>query len=252
MIRVYPYQRFSRSARALARALGGRRMAFGEIEYGIQPTDVIINWGAGKCPYPNALNPAEAVRRAANKREAFAALSTSGVSVPRYATQKQDATWTASTRTVVRHKLTGHSGEGIEIIEAGGELPYAPLYVEYIPKANEYRVHVVGGEVILTQRKARRLDVPKDQVNWSVRSHDNGFVFVRQDTNPSDTVRRAAIDAVGSFGLDFGAVDIIEQKNGKAFVLEVNTAPGMEGSTPNDYARGFRQLFESRRTLLAG
>jgi hypothetical protein len=49
---------------------------------------------------------------------------------------------------VARHKLRGHSGEGIEIIpnepfrRGNGTVPRAPLYTKYIKKSHEHRVHM--------------------------------------------------------------------------------------------------------------
>jgi D-alanine-D-alanine ligase-like ATP-grasp enzyme len=44
--------------------------------------------------------------------------------------------------------------------------------------------------------------------------------------------------------LDFGAVDVIwNEKQQRAYVLEVNTAPGLEGQTVDDYARGIKENF---------
>jgi D-alanine-D-alanine ligase-like ATP-grasp enzyme len=76
-----------------------------------------------------------------------------------------------------------------------------------------------------------------------VRNHDNGFIFVRNDVKAPSSVEEQAVRAIKALGLDFGAVDIIwNDKQQKAYVLEVNTAPGLEGSTVDDYARGFRNL----------
>jgi hypothetical protein len=182
---------------------------------------------------------------------AFDAFSSANVPIPAYAKAKADVGWEGL--TVVRHKLTGHSGEGIELCDAA-ELPDAPLYVKYIPKEQEYRIHVgksllsnqsdaVNNEpfkIIAVQRKARRHDVPDSEVNWKVRNHANGFVFARQNVSAPNSVLDAARAALDASGLDFGAVDVILTKQGKAFVLEINTAPGLEGTTVTDYANFFR------------
>ena len=44
-------------------------------------------------------------------------------------------------------------------------------------------------------------------------------------------------------GLTFGAIDVIwNEHQQKAFVLEINTAPGIEGTTVEKYAAKFRNL----------
>jgi glutathione synthase/RimK-type ligase-like ATP-grasp enzyme len=45
-------------------------------------------------------------------------------------------------------------------------------------------------------------------------------------------------------GLDFGAVDVIwNERQQRAYVLEINSAPGLEGTTIDDYVRYFgRQI----------
>jgi glutathione synthase/RimK-type ligase-like ATP-grasp enzyme len=238
---LYPYRRRSRSARRLSRVLG-IELLNPEQQQPVAYDSVIINWGSSQCPYSGRkiLNPPEAVRLASNKRLAFERMKKEGVSVPPFASKKEAVSWTGD--TVVRHKLTGHSGEGIEIVGRIPELPDAPLYVKYVKKKDEYRIHVIGQEVVAIQRKARRNDTPDNEVNWQVRNHRNGFVFVRQNVSPPEEVLRAARDTIPSLGLDFGAVDVIFGTDGKAYVLEVNTAPGMEGQTINDYVNGFRTL----------
>lgn len=229
----------SRGARQLRKALRGAIYNGHSIGAG----SVLINWGDSQCPVTPCLNRPEAIRQASNKRNAFQLFAAKGVPVPRFATSLEGVTWSGT--TVVRHKLTGHSGEGIELVEKGKELPNAPLYVEYIKKEDEFRIHVGrhGDDVRIfsVQRKARRLDVPLEQINWQIRNHCNGFVFVRQAVNPPQSVADAAKAALTASGLDFGAVDVIyNTKEGKAYVLEINTAPGLEGQTIDDYAGYFR------------
>jgi glutathione synthase/RimK-type ligase-like ATP-grasp enzyme len=241
-IRIHPYKQGSRSAAALAKALGGKVLKKEGSKFIRKPGDVIINWGDSHAGNLSCLNLGGNVAAAANKYQAFLRMHEAGVNVPRFCSDSQSVDW--SGLTVVRHKLSGHSGEGIELRDAG-DLPRAPLYVQYVPKKAEYRVHVVGKRVVLVQRKAR--DPRCDNPNWKVRNHGNGFIFVRNDVQAPSSVEEQAIRAVQALGLDFGAVDIIwNEKQAKPYVLEVNTAPGLEGSTIEDYATGFKQLLVSR------
>lgn len=138
--------------------------------------------------------------------------------------------------------INGHSGAGIVIASSPEEIVDAPLYVEYIPKKEEYRVHVFKGQVIHSSRKARKKDVPDEEVNWKVRNHKNGFIFQHENFElPEECVVKAK-EAVALCGLDFGAVDIIwNDKQQKAYVLEINTAPGLEGKTLEAYANAFKE-----------
>lgn len=237
-IRLWPYKQGSRSARSLADALGGRVLKLEGSKFVARPSDLIINWGASTCPYP-CLNKYPEVAQAGNKLEAFRALAEGGVVIPRFATTPADVSWDGT--TVVRHKLRGHSGDGIEIVDDKTPLPRAPLYVEYVAKKDEYRLHVVGQSIIAVQRKAR--DTSVENPNWKVRNHANGFIFVRGGVEAPQPVKEQALLAIQALGLDFGAVDVIwNAKQKRAYVLEVNTAPGLEGQTINDYATAFGQL----------
>lgn len=165
---------------------------------------------------------------------------------PEYTTDYHVArNWLAQGRTVVeRHVLNGHSGEGIRLVEpeAGDELQKAPLYVLYVPKKQEYRIHVCGGIAVDIQRKARRKDVADDDINWKIRNHGNGFVFARNEDGevPKDVIDQS-VRAVKALGLAFGAVDVIfNDKSKQAFVLEVNTAPGLAGATLEGYVARFK------------
>lgn len=240
-IRVYPYKQGSRSAASLAAALGGRVLRLEGSRFRARANDVIINWGASR-PTRECTFNGGGTGEASDKLAAFAVMDAAGVRVPRFwrtadEIPTEDVRWPVVCRTV----LNGHSGRGIVMAASRDQLVPAPLYVEYVPKQDEYRVHVVRGEVIAVQRKARRLEV--EEPNWQIRNHANGFNFVREGVNPPEDVLTQSIMAIAALGLDFGAVDVVfNTRRNSAYVLEVNCAPGLEGQTVGDYANAFRRL----------
>lgn len=251
-MKLYPYNMGSASAKALAQALGIKRIKHEGLLLNVK--GVLLNWGASHFKRAmrhdgRILNVPEAVKKASNKLETFKALD--GVcSIPEWTEDRVQAlAWLFNNDTVVvRKKLNGHSGEGIEIHTAddggaGDAFPEAPLYTKYIPKTQEYRLHVFQGEVFFTQRKARKKEIPDEEINWKVRNHANGFIFAHNEgVELPGEARNNAILAVAALGLDFGAVDMIyNKKQDKYYVLEVNTACGLEGETLNKYVEQFKK-----------
>lgn len=244
-IRVLPYKSGSKSATALAEALGGRVLKVrGDSIYRPRADDLVINWGSSRV-LPNLVghdivNSPDQIKNVGDKRRFFQLMEyayphlipdfwTYAVGIPNEAFP-----------IVCRTVLNGHSGQGIVIANTREDLVDAPLYVKYEKKQQEYRVHVGSSGIIAVQRKARRRDVPDDQVNWEIRNHDNGFVFVRNGFTAPENVLTAARQALGVSGLDFGAVDVIHnERQDRAYVLEINSAPGLEGTTVQDYVRYF-------------
>lgn len=249
MTKLYPYSDGSESAKALAGALGIKRL-FREGR-NAHVSGAIINWGNSAfyrdLTYETELlNHPDAVAKAVNKLEAFKALD-GHVSIPKWTESLVGALeWLVEGQSVVsRLKLTGHSGEGIVITVPGDPnqepLGEAPLYTQYVRKRQEYRLHVFRDKVFFTQRKARNKDVPDENVNWKVRNHANGFIFAHQGVECGPDAEQYAIDAVRVLGLDFGAVDIIKGVDDKWYVLEVNTAIGIEGTTLEKYVEIFKE-----------
>lgn len=238
-IKIFPYRQGSRSARALADALGGRVLRMEGSTYRYRERDTIINWGASQGWGTRCLNQCTAVTAASNKLVAFQMMNGENVQVPQFWTRREDIPNEAFP-IVCRTVLNGHSGRGIVIANNVGELVNAPLYVKYIKKLHEFRIHVGrGGTIICQQRKA----IPNGTTptNTLVRNHDNGYIYVREGFETPVQVIEQAQAAITALGLDFGAVDVIwNQHYQQAYVLEVNTAPGLEGSTVTDYANYFR------------
>ena len=244
---LYSYKFGSRSGKVLAESLGAKRIKHENSRLVGRASKTVINWGSSSLPREvmrcRVLNLPEKVSLAANKKTFFEFLESSDVTLPPFTSDKAVAqAWIDDGKTVVeRHKLTGNSGEGLVICEPDGELGDAPLYTMYINKRNEYRVHVAFGEIVDTQRKARSRDVSDDDVNWKVRNMANGFIFAR---NEGHDVPQCVLDeglaSVMALGLDFGAVDIVYNENdNKAYVLEINTAPGLSGTTLEKYVEVF-------------
>lgn len=247
-MKIYPYKNGSQSAKALAQALE-IKLLYHEGKRFVTKGD-IINWGssapAREWDCRKVFNRPSAVAKASNKLTTLKLFKEAGVACPEFTEAPEEAAkwWREGSSVVARHKLSGHSGEGILIYNPDDvfeEAKPAPLYTKYIKKDQEYRIHVAGGEIIFQQRKARKQEVPDEEVNWQVRNLAGGFIFANQDVQAPEDVLLQSIKAVESLGLDFGAVDVLTTKKGGAYVLEVNTACGLAGKTIDAYVNFFRK-----------
>lgn len=249
-VRILPYKVESNSARSLAKALQGKRLRLEGSRYTPQAHHLVINWGnSSGFPAVNGAtvlngNP-DYLQRASNKLTFFQHMAGEPW-LPQFWTNSEDIPDEAFP-IVCRTKLTGHSGDGIVIASSRDDLVPAQLYVKYIKKKEEYRVHVGTynngqGEseysLIDIQQKKRKLS--NANPNWQVRNHANGFVYTRENVDPPLRVVECATAALAASELDFGAVDVIwNEKESKAYVLEINTAPGLEGTTLDRYTQYF-------------
>lgn len=268
--RILPYRSGSKSARALAEALGGKVLKLVGSTFKPKPDDIVINWGntqptqqvapnllayGSGLPWSGYLNRPWYVQQVSNKLRFFNMMKEANNEIiPQFWTDK-DSIPVDMYPIVCRTVLAGYGGAGIIIANSPSELVDASLYVKYLKKKDEYRVHIgkkqtyVGAdftvgpeydyEIIAVQRKARRTDC--ENPNWQVRNHANGFVYKRNDVSPPPCVLDVASKAFVSSGLDFGAVDVLwNEQQEKAYVLEINTAPGLEGQTVMDYVKFFK------------
>jgi len=254
-VRIYSYHQASEGSRNLAEAMGIKRLKKEKSKFNPSRGDVIINWGSGTLPEDilmsgcKILNAPEMVRRVSNKVQAFQLLE-GHCRIPPYTTSvavARDWVEERGKKVFARTVLNGHSGAGIEIMDPEHPDTWnvrAGLYTQYVPKKDEYRVHIVNGRVIDTQRKGLPENIPRDNVNWMVRNLANGFIFVRNDGRPvPEDVINQAIAAMNRSGLNFGAVDVIwNETQRQAYVLEINTAPGLVGTTVENYSRALTEL----------
>lgn len=260
-LRLLPYSMASQSAKDLATYLSCLRV-YPDGDYIPRMGQKIVNWGCSQTPSwtqraqlrgVGILNKPAAVKTAANKLAALTELRHAGVRVPDFTIDRYTAqAWLDRGHIVFeRHTLTGNSGEGIEIVSSENDpddpacirnyLSPAPLYVKYVPKTTEFRVHVFKGEVIdyIEKKKVSRERRP-DNFNRYISSVNLGWVFCRTGIMDDPRVRSAATKAVVALGLDFGAVDIAFV-DGLPYVLEVNTAPGLCGTTLVQYVNAIKR-----------
>ena len=243
-----------KSVKTLKERTGWKSIRINNSKFKGNGDKVVLNWGCSevnkevmKC---KVINHPDAVKTASNKLYFFKAM-VDEVRVPAFTTDKGKAyEWiNEGKKVVVREKLSGNSGEGIVILHNiaewdGYDHSKAKMYVLYIPKKDEYRVHVMNGEVIDVQRKA--LQHGWENPTWEIRNRANGFIFAREGIEPDEDVLLQAISAVRVCGLHFGAVDVIwNAYRKKAYVLEVNTAPGLEGQTVDAYIKGLSEMEEA-------
>jgi len=250
-LKVFPYKLGSLSSKNLAQGLRVKRV---RPTYDARRRDVIINWGNSSGGYfksnDNDLNKHSAIALACNKLKTFQALTAAGFEhIPQWCTSRYEASallyhatnggeTLGNEKIYCRTSLTGHSGSGIVIATNTLEFVEAPLYTLGTKHKYEFRVHVFKGKVLDVQQKKRKLGITS--TNSGIRNHSNGWIYARSDISIPSIITEASINAVDILGLDFGAVDIgYREHDSKAFVFEINTAPGLVGTTLDKYINAF-------------
>ena len=267
---IYSHNRYSEGANLIRKALRIKSLARHIESRRPLRQQPLINWGAASIDFSRTvwranrgftrtLNTPDSVALAHNKLLTFNTLTNAAVSVPDWTEERATAQqWVNEGYTVVVRTLLNAS-EGKGIILWNRELPLAdnvraPLYVKYIKKKHEYRVHVAkaypvnpdtGTHTILCiQQKLRKRGF--ENRDNQIRNHDNGWVFAVNDiVQPHTDIKIQSIEALKALALDFGAVDVVwNERQQKAYVLEVNTAPGLEpeGTALKAYVDYFRHF----------
>jgi len=238
----------SRGASKLCEGLGIQRIKHEGSNFVGGPEKRVINWGSIKIPDEvnkcKILNAAYWVGLNSDKYLFFKHMD-GYCRILEFTTDiVYAAQWIAQGYSVVeRHQLRSSGGAGIRIVQHVEALEEAPLYTRYQKKQDEYRIHLhkidlMKGIVFDMQQKKRKDAF--ENPNWMVRNHKNGFIYARKDIKVPADVESQAIRCFNRTGLDFGAVDVIyDTKDGKAYVLEINTAPGLRGTTLENYLELF-------------
>jgi len=162
-----------------------------------------------------------------------------GITSLEFTTSKDEASsWLEEGATVfARTLLRSSEGKGIVILEKGQQaaLPNAGVFTKYKKKKREFRVHVFRDKVVQVLEKRKRKEF-NGEVNTKVRNTANGYVFCSQDVVEPEGIRELALKASKVTNSDFRGVDIgFNEKLNELFVIEVNSAPGIQGTNVDRY-----------------
>lgn len=205
---------------------------------------LVLNWGStaaltAQVANTRVLNKPNVVAVARNKLLTFNALKAAGfANIPDFWTTAPTAEQRAKS-IILERTADGQGGSGITIKRPDQPLGRAPMYVRYIPKEIELRVHVMNGKAIAVQQKRKVEGREQTDNEKLIRSHGNGWSFAVNavDQAAAAAAKPVAVEACRLLGLDFGAVDIVipkvtkANKNPAPVFLEVNTRPGLESDT---------------------
>lgn len=139
-----------------------------------------------------------------------------------------------------RHMWICKDSTGVELsTQAAGGMLAATHWIEYVDPSRatkEFRVHVFRGQSIRMSMKDHIRDATGKSILYTTQKPPEGL--------PKRPIREAAKAAVRAVGLDFGVVDILTSEDQlNVWVLEVNAAPGLGGSTPRLWVDTFVNHF---------
>lgn len=181
----------------------------------------LVHWGTGTTGDDRPHLNAAAV--SFNKYQQLQVLSQHGVKVPPFSKALAQLTFPMLARK------TSHT-RGKDIVPLLGPGPLADsmaversFFVQYVPHESEWRVWVYRRKALALYKK--NLIHPEVTTRFGAH-YSQGWRFVFEPM--LEHLALPAIRAVAVLGLDFGAVDLVSMGT-EATVLEVNTAPGVEG-----------------------
>jgi glutathione synthase/RimK-type ligase-like ATP-grasp enzyme len=206
--------------------------------------EALIRWGSRKdgfldSHFETVINNARAINLASDKLASLDKMAENEINVPQFS-EDPNILIEEFGFPILGRKRYHARGTDIQLcLQRRDFRNLMDYYVQYIPTVREYRLHVVGDEVIRVQGKF--LDFPTHSLPW-VRNYTTGYRFRGPRKRLKKERLTMAVNAVKSLGLDFGAVDLIVADDGLGYVLEVNTAPSCSPMTATEYILAIGKL----------
>ena len=183
------------------------------------------------------VNNMDSIRISKNKFLTVQVLTAAGIPVPdTLFINSEEGFWEAVDRLggppLVVKKVSGRQGDGVILFDS---INSAALSIEkyldrrsglliqrFIPPADrkDIRVLIIGGEV------AGAMALQPREGDFRANFHLSGESYPK---DLSCDLARIAVKAVAAVGLDIGGVDLLLDKKGRAYVIEVNYSPGFKG-----------------------
>jgi len=181
------------------------------------------------------LNGARAIERSVDKSLTSFLLATAGLPTPPtlVSGDEQEARAWLRTETAAGHELIckplfGSQGEGLVRIGADGRLPDrdAVAGVWYLQRfiasaeegASDWRLFLVGGRVVATMRRS--------SAGWLTNVARGARCHAGVADREMDALATRAADLLG---MDYAGVDLMRDRDGRWWVLEVNSIPAWRG-----------------------
>jgi hypothetical protein len=118
------------------------------------------------------------------------------------------------------------------------------FWSKFIPVSREYRIHIFDNERIHQSLKRFDPNAPRRRTDGlPIRNTETGWKYDHVFSPPEGAVDLAK-RAVRILGYLWGGVDFLEDTNGTSYVLEVNSAPGMDDTTAHAYADAIKKYVE--------
>ncbi len=192
--------------------------------------DLAINWGS---PQFEMTQPCKTLNncKKLNKIDLFQRLENTDINIPNYGVNS-----TPDKYPVLLRNRNGYGGTDIILcnnIDEYYEMGYTrDFWVEFIDKKYEFRVHVFCNDVISITRKVPQNADDEIPIAWN---HDFGYSQVSYNNKFVEmALTNIALNLQEYIEYDFYTIDVIADKQGKFYILEINTASGISADTRTD------------------
>ena len=204
----------------------------------VRPEDTVIRWGTATA-FPHEItreiNPRASLRRYYSRFQQLTLLQEGAVPVPEFSVSPIGYPSLGRDEGLGRQTTRGR---GITFYPTG-EKHYREhsFYTRFHAKERQFRVHVIGNNT-RTRELVPDVEANREQPIWN---HGSGFTYrVLDETRPKGVIPAAELAVRVVLKLDFGAVDVIWH-DGRVYVLEVNTSPGLGDLTLQWYAENLAE-----------
>lgn len=217
--------------------------------------DLFIRWGTTEqfdsVRYKKELNSLEAVLRTSNKLEMLQTLTAANVSTLDFSTDPAQLTSLADREgnVYIRNKLG--------VVRYGNDYNVSSDLYFSRPirfKRREYRIHVFNGKILGAYEKVPLVSAtatdqnPHSSENRPKLFKSDTCKFVRCDlelegSRLTQAAKELSISSVAALGLVFGGVDLVRDKNGVFSIIEVNSAPGLNGLNVERWVEAIKEYY---------
>ncbi len=212
---------------------------------------IVVRWGNTiQVNLDNSIvyNKAEAITKACNKKVSREVFEANGLNCPKLIPhiKNQNMMIAKELFPIIARPAKHSKGKNFIILKdlasVKNHMDNHPdwYYSAFVDKKQEFRLHVAHGKILNYLEKP---NPGAGKIAWNLAQNGEAFENVKWDDYNTE-ICKLAIKAVSTLGLDFGAVDIMLTKDGKASLLEVNTAGTLASSeySMSRYAKYFDWL----------